>query len=758
MKIIKKISILLVVLSLIINLNNNTYAVERLNNIDITSKTFVIQELGLMLGNGKSLDLEGSITRKEAATIIVRLLDKVDEVQANKEKYMNTNFKDVKGSEWFAPYVGYCSANGIISGYNNTFKPDDLITEKAFLKLMLGVIGYKFDVDFYWNNVYEMAKASDLYIMNNNNKSYTRGDVVNTLYSILKVNDINLKKPLIYKYIDDGKITMDFAVQYGLIEDQVLTTAIESVHPIDETTLEITFNEEIYELKQSKLLIYKTKRIEDNVYCKSIEKKTDKTYVLTTSGKIKPDENYTIYISQIVDSFGTSSSGLKGEFVGYRAPEIESNYFKISKVEVISNNIVYLYFTHPVNENALQSRYYSLEKNDEIIVSGDNTNLIVNKLTTCNNGVALYFTNYNFENEDKYKLYIDGNMVSMYGESLNSNDGDFILFDAVNTNNEVLELEDSKVLSSNCLELKFSKTVNQTIATQVFNYYLTDDRNVAIKILKADIDNSYESEGKIIRLTIDAQFSKYKKYNLMINYINDITRQFSIREKKYPSFTGEYGEITDIEVNNIYPIDANTIAINVDRPLDQDSARDVNNYKLNGITKWAYSAKPTAVYYDKVEDPYLIKLYFDKKYKLKDNDKYRVQIMKSLKDYLGRSQQKTINLEFDHDGTITTNAFIIEAVAIGKQSVKLTFNKDIALDIPNVLGNNYYLFYIENGNEYKKLPISANYIDSKTVVLRFDNLDLDKEYIVSYDLIKDFGGVETDNTSRMYYISVSVDE
>ena len=44
----------------------------------------------------------------------------------------------------------------IISGdTKGLFNPNDYITEKGFLKIILGVLDYKFEKDYAWENVYK---------------------------------------------------------------------------------------------------------------------------------------------------------------------------------------------------------------------------------------------------------------------------------------------------------------------------------------------------------------------------------------------------------------------------------------------------------------------------------------------------------------------------------------------------------------------------------------------------------------------------
>src|SRR5690348_10917339 len=88
-----------------------------------TTKANVLNELKLLQGNGQDYNLNGSLKRSEAVTFIVRVLNKEEEVFTNSATYANTNFSDVKASDWFAAYVGFCVQQNIVDGFpDKTFK------------------------------------------------------------------------------------------------------------------------------------------------------------------------------------------------------------------------------------------------------------------------------------------------------------------------------------------------------------------------------------------------------------------------------------------------------------------------------------------------------------------------------------------------------------------------------------------------------------------------------------------------------------
>lgn len=761
MRLIKRIGILAIALSLII-VGYNDSNVSAKSILNINEKASVLQELKILKGNGDSLDLDSHLKRSEAAAFIVRLLCMEEEVLNNKEKYNDFTFSDVPKDSWFAPYIGYCVEKGIIDGYmDNTFKPSNELGEKAFLKLVLTALGYKYNNDFTWNNVFEFAYSKgvvkELKYVNNpaEDKDYTRGKVVKVLFTALQLKDNKTKVSMIQKFIDKAVISKETAKSHGLLIDD-LETEITSVKPINSKTIEVTFNEQVQEFTPENLLIYETNATSEVLIISDVVKKdSSNTYIITTDQPQKMDEEYTLLIDKVVDNNGNTSTSFSNQFMGFRAEEVESDFFKISKIDALSNNIIYVYFTQPINENALQSSFYSLLKDDVEIVNGNNSDMLINKLPTCNNGISIYLKNYTFTEEEFYKLSIKGNLSSIYGVRLNDGDGDAIKFKASIDTNTPFSLDNCTAINNRTIELNFNKQVNPVIAKQIYSYYITNQNNVPIRVLKADVINEGQSAGKTVRLTVDTTFQVNKEYKIMINNMTDVTRQFSITEKQY-TFSTYYYTVTDVDIDAVLPLDENTVILYVDRALDQESAQTVANYQIQGVTNSSFIAIPSAAYYNKNEDEQVVKIYLPKNKKLKYSEVYKFRILSTLKDAMGNFQSSIKTFNFTQTSSQIVDTYISEAKVIGEGTIKLSFNKEIALDIPNVLNTNYSITYVDNGVEYTKIPIGANYINPTTLVLTFDMLDKEKDYTVTYNKLVDYGKNVTDNLNHKYFTEVII--
>ena len=89
-----------------------------------------------------------TLTRGAAAKIICNLI--LGPTTASALVADAAPYKDVPTNHTFAGYIAYCQKEGIISGYaDGTFKPANSLTGYAFMKMLLGALGYKADQEGY---------------------------------------------------------------------------------------------------------------------------------------------------------------------------------------------------------------------------------------------------------------------------------------------------------------------------------------------------------------------------------------------------------------------------------------------------------------------------------------------------------------------------------------------------------------------------------------------------------------------------------
>ena len=95
-----------------------------------------------------SFNPSATLTRGAAAKIICNLI--LGPTTASALVADAAPYKEVPTNHTFAGYIAYCQKTGIISGYaDGTFKPANSLTGYAFMKMLLGALGYKADQEGY---------------------------------------------------------------------------------------------------------------------------------------------------------------------------------------------------------------------------------------------------------------------------------------------------------------------------------------------------------------------------------------------------------------------------------------------------------------------------------------------------------------------------------------------------------------------------------------------------------------------------------
>ena len=118
-------------------------------DIDYKEAVDVISALGIVDGySDGSFRPDGSLTRGAAAKIICNLI--LGPTTASALSASTAPFKDVPTTNNFAGYITYCAQQGIISGYGDgTFRPTGTLTGNAFMKMLLGALGYDSSIEHY---------------------------------------------------------------------------------------------------------------------------------------------------------------------------------------------------------------------------------------------------------------------------------------------------------------------------------------------------------------------------------------------------------------------------------------------------------------------------------------------------------------------------------------------------------------------------------------------------------------------------------
>jgi len=293
----------------------------------------VLKAIKIFKGDENGFNLSGRLRRSEAAALIVRMLGEESKVVGNKKDYTVSVFPDVKDSDWYSSYVGYCYRNGIILGFEDgTFKPNDYISEKAFAQLVLGVMGYKSGTDFTWDTVkrfmYDKKLVTDIdYTINkDDNTTYSRGEAVTLLYNSLTKKRKAGDKTVCEVLIDRNVTNQPTAKKYGLIKYDETQTVIEKVTVIDDDSIEVEFNESVI----VDAMDVEVRANGNELDITDFETKGE-TIIIEVDGELYNERDFKIEFLAVYDSEDNLTEDLSKEFSGIERPEIESQLFVISR-------------------------------------------------------------------------------------------------------------------------------------------------------------------------------------------------------------------------------------------------------------------------------------------------------------------------------------------------------------------------------------------------------------------------------------------
>ncbi len=169
-----------------------------------------MNELGLFQGTNKGYELDNGLTRAQGTTLLVRMIGKEAEANANKNTYV-TPFTDV--DTWAAGYVGYAYTNGITNGISATaFGSNQPMTDYMFLTLTLRALGYSDSGEnalYTWNNPYSLAYDLDLVKSAAADSAFTRADAVDVFWNALDVKINGTETTLADRLISQGIFTAE---------------------------------------------------------------------------------------------------------------------------------------------------------------------------------------------------------------------------------------------------------------------------------------------------------------------------------------------------------------------------------------------------------------------------------------------------------------------------------------------------------------------------------------------------------------------
>ncbi|WP_313560220.1 Ig-like domain-containing protein [Ruminiclostridium cellobioparum] len=698
-----------------------------------------LSQLGMITGNEKGdYMLQSKLKRSEATQFLVNLIGKNKYVKDNKDTYSTTKFNDVKKADWFAPSVGYCEQSGIITVNDTaTFRPKDYVSEKEFLGMTLKALGYTAE-DFSWGTVFEKAYEIGLVddsayqTKTNDNVDFKRGNVVRVMYTALGLKPKSENISLIQKMVSEEVISYEIASASKIFKDEVVSQILE-IKPLNEQKIKVIFNEKIGSVNPENIQINDTSNGNVLNIISSVSQ-NDTELIIKTSKQIAA-RRYSIEFKKFPDAEGNILPKVSGQFNGFTVVEVVSDLFKISKIEQKDEDEVNVYFTHPVNDNAANSSYYEIYDDDsQQFVSASPSDTSV-KVLPNNKGVSIVLNTKKFKADQEYSIRVSPDVISAYGVNfVAQNELDtFIAKDIQQSTG--FAIEQVIGLSRNTVQVDFTMEVDPNIAQQIFMYSLTDSNNKPIEVKAAQM---VTNPGKSVLLTINGSLDSAKTYNLMVNLMSDAAHQYTINTKSYP-FTGVVSGGIEFQVYSVTPVDTSSINVIFSKLISEKSISDLSNFTIIDPKNPAFKLTPIKAVVSS-DDSYTVRLFLPIEKKLQQNMTYTLKMTSKVTDFTGYSLAGQYDYAFDTYNIPESSMSVEKAVKISHDTIKVVFNKEMAMDTPNILTGNYSVDYYENGILVKKVPIAITYIDSKIIVLKFDNLPDDKDCTFNYKQIKSAGG------------------
>lgn len=683
--------------------------------------------------------LLSQVKRSDAIGLIVSLMGKTKFVNENKSTYSVTGFKDVNKTDWFAASVGFCVKENII-GLNSTatFRPNDFVSEKEFAAMLLRVLGYS-DVDYTWSYVYQKAYEIMLFddisyqTKKDDNKNFKKADLIKLIYTALNLKPKYENMTLIQKLVNIDAISYNTAIASKILKDQ-MPSSILKVSVQNEQRIKVTLNEKI-NIQPENIKIYDAANM-NNQLSMSIVSQTDTELIIKTAQQT-PGLKYCFEISKVIDTEGNTIQSVSANFLGYSLTDVQSDLFKVSKIEQKDDDEVNVYFTHPVNENALSSEYYEILENGATLVGANDSESTISLLPN-KKGVNILLKNAKFKVEQEYSIKISTELISAYGVNFESQTelSSFIAKQLTNTSTSAgFDISKVTALSYNTIQVDFSMEIDQDIAEDIYMYKVTDSNDKQIEIVKAQL---FGSTGKSVMVTVNGKFDNIKNYYLTVNFMVDATGQYTIK-KKTTQFSGYYVASSNLLLYYASIVDESSVIVCFNMPLNDKQVTDISNFALLDPANAAFKALPKKVVYS-ADTPNSVKLYFSKNV-IKPSKIYTVRVMPQLQDYFGNPIGNQLDYSCSSVNMASINMTPNKAVIISPDTIKLTFNRDIAIEMPNILTSNYSIEYKDkNGKTVKRVPIAITYVDNTTIVLKFTKFIDGVEYTIKYKEIKDIAG------------------
>lgn len=680
---------------------------------DLTTdeKANLLNQMYLLTGDGTSYQLDKALKRSEAAAFMVKALGVQNYVLQNKAMYSKTSFKDVVSSEWYAPYVGYCIQNGIITGFpDGTFKPSENLSEKAFFSMLLKALGYS-SSDFTWDNINRKAlevgitKDVTYAFKTEDNSSYLRAGVVDSLYNALSLKVKNQEKVFVENLINNSLVSKDFAARVGLIKVDQTVTAIVGIANKDANTVEVTLNESVSPLTLSEVKIYKSNLTSSNLGIREVSQNGTKVTIKTDAPA--PNQAYTVELTSVTDLEKNVVTGLKTSFTTKPIEEVKSAYFKISKIEAVNTKSINIYFTHPITDKAETELLYTLSLEDNPWLEGSYKNISVKKSPDVKNMVTLTLKELSFVEGKKYTVKVKGDMVSAYQSYLNQGDGEAMSFYAQSGVDLAADISNLYTQDSRYLIIDFSNKVDLDSAMNKANYTLREKDTGRLMVpFYAYTPKSSDRVGKQVVLRYD-NFVNGKEYELTTKNVYNASKLVKVPDQLRVFAAGSI-PTQEFIVEAAIATDRYTINLYFNKELTAtaiNNSMSIDNSLI--VMKKTWSAS----------EPRLLKLHLNASSPMVSGKAYKLTVYPGVTDFTEYVLGKTLTIDFAGTGNAKLDVAVSDATFIATDRILVKFNQPIDV-IGNAVSDKFEVYHNDGKIDRLIIPESVTIVDETTAIVK----------------------------------------
>lgn len=740
----KKLISALLIVFMIVNSVPNVVKAETVN-----TQAQVLNQLDILRGNGTSYNLTGKLSRAEGAAFIVRMLGLENEVLTHRDLYQVTNLIDVPANAWYTPYVGYCASKGIIGGYDDhTFRPGADLNEQSFLKIALVAMGYEYGKDFAWADTFKKAYAAGLVTDSSyltkvkEETSYTRGGVVDLIYTALKLKHVISGKTMAYSLSDNTNVTVSTLEALGLIAIDT-QQVVKNLIRMKQNVFLVEFSQAPYALTKDMVTIKDQSGSSlDILAVRPTENAT--IFEIYTNAEIR-NSIYTFTLKNIFDKLGNPYVSFEKTFLAFDDGTYTTDLFGLLSATQVDAKSITIKLSQPIETTSFMGDSFYITSGNDVVFDGMVDNGITAEKVdaktlklTMNTGV--------FEDNIIYTVHNRGSLRSEY-RTLMVADSIVRFVGRTYTTTEFQPIAYERI-SETQIKVSFNRSLNETIGNQIYSYYLVNAASVPVKIVSSKVYN--EASGSYVLLTVDGKIANNDAMTMTINQLYTPNREESIIEKTFAIVVSD-AKVVATKISALTQVKGHILKVQFNRAMDATSVESADNYVLTKVSSSATS-KPVKVYYNQ-EGMYAL-VYFSEANALLTGAEYNLTLSNKIKTEEGTALTTSLSASVTGKSLSVADLTISKALYIGDNVILLKLSEPAAIDVTGLKLSNYQLYSYEAINEdgstptlKKELLNGVVFYDPTHILLFVADYNVAKNYKIHVEQLSEYS--EWKSTTNM---------